>query len=1222
MPFRRGDANGDGLVNIADGVFILRNCFIGGAVVPCADACDTNDSGSVDLADAMGIFMFVTMDSPAPRAPYPDCGDDLTVDDLRCDEYDIMRDLCAAPAPVCCPTNAEYAYSIIGGAVAVASPGTGTSIAQRVSLTVPDPSSVEGWSLSILVSGDSSCRLLDWTVDGTEAASVIEGGSLVDGFVRTELLDFDGIGPTGLISSVVLAISSHVALSASDSPFALLGLTLTGMVPGRGGCNSCTIDFSDGLEGAGEEIQNFVIDAGRSIKPTTTLTEVHFCPDKVGVVDLELGAPQGATLDPGPSRNDNFAVFKVATTAGQTLEIELTDAGEDDENALYVRYGECPTVSVYEFAAAERGRTNQKLVVPYTREGDCFILVAGNKFSGDLNEVTIEANIVDIALTAMSAESVGSTPIGSLHVRITGGGFTSQTTFSLTPQVVGSEIGTTESLVVSSSEAFVTFDVGGAVAGLYTLRADDPDRGFARIEGAFRVLPSSEPGRLDVRVVASDGYRAGRVRRLTLRYDNPGAQEVPAALLRLVADPGVVLRLESDDEFGGNVLQLLAVDPDGSPSVIPPGGSGEVGVVFRIDADEGDDERVRFDAQAFSPYREDLICWDSTVPDCEFEVAPPPGLDVGQWDALRGALEQAGHAGTRWRDYGPELARLARVAALRGLDPRSVPKVLDLALAASMGEPGGAIIGTLREPTGELVVGRVVAALDGATEVACAATNERGEFVLRGLDAGVSYAFAVDLRTVVVDPVVLASSEIRSLLDVVALADPRATPIACVPTAPVSEVEGPIEPPTELFLFVSGKEVDIIGPVDPNVKDGPAGQGDGELGRLIPPDETLRYKIKFENLAGATAPVQVASVKDTLSANLDKTSVVFGDVGFGDETVSLVPKSSASTFGGSILPLNPAGFGGFGVKQIAPNVFVAIEAEVDLSSRTIEWTFSTRDADGNVYTDDLTGFLPGNDFPPAGEAWVVFDVDPIIGIAAGEQIENQATVTFESESDCDTNTTQHEIMGPENFELPPPVTTAPENRLDRAVDLDASLKWAHPYAAASFELYLWKCGPGGDPEPTVPTATGLSGRSWLPSAGLAPATRYCWRVGAQSGEEDESSEESVFVTTGGTGLFVRGDTNGDGAVDISDAVALLGYRFLGEAAPECLDAADGNDDENVDISDAVYVLQYLFSSGPVPFAPAPTTSGWFASTGTLDCDLDPTAGDGDLDCIRFRRCEE
>ena len=78
--------------------------------------------------------------------------------------------------------------------------------------------------------------------------------------------------------------------------------------------------------------------------------------------------------------------------------------------------------------------------------------------------------------------------------------------------------------------------------------------------------------------------------------------------------------------------------------------------------------------------------------------------------------------------------------------------------------------------------------------------------------------------------------------------------------------------------------------------------------------------------------------------------------------------------------------------------------------------------------------------------------------------------------------------------------------------------------------------------------------------------------------------------------FRRGDHNGDGSLDISDALSLLGYIFS-SGPSNCMDAADANDDGGVDVSDAVRVLLHLFgNTGPLP-----------APHGV--CGSDPTADD-------------
>lgn len=76
--------------------------------------------------------------------------------------------------------------------------------------------------------------------------------------------------------------------------------------------------------------------------------------------------------------------------------------------------------------------------------------------------------------------------------------------------------------------------------------------------------------------------------------------------------------------------------------------------------------------------------------------------------------------------------------------------------------------------------------------------------------------------------------------------------------------------------------------------------------------------------------------------------------------------------------------------------------------------------------------------------------------------------------------------------------------------------------------------------------------------------------------------------------FVRGDSNTDGLVNISDPIFSLSSLFLGGVPTSCEDAQDANDDGILDLSDAVFTLSWRFlgvGSMPMPFP---------------DCGQDPT----------------
>ena len=86
-----------------------------------------------------------------------------------------------------------------------------------------------------------------------------------------------------------------------------------------------------------------------------------------------------------------------------------------------------------------------------------------------------------------------------------------------------------------------------------------------------------------------------------------------------------------------------------------------------------------------------------------------------------------------------------------------------------------------------------------------------------------------------------------------------------------------------------------------------------------------------------------------------------------------------------------------------------------------------------------------------------------------------------------------------------------------------------------------------------------------------------------------------FVSTGMAPVFVRGDSNQDGGMNIADAVYILQNLFTNGPPILCPDAADSNDDENVDLADPVYLLQNLFANGPA--IPAPSVGCGVDETG-------------------------
>ena len=77
--------------------------------------------------------------------------------------------------------------------------------------------------------------------------------------------------------------------------------------------------------------------------------------------------------------------------------------------------------------------------------------------------------------------------------------------------------------------------------------------------------------------------------------------------------------------------------------------------------------------------------------------------------------------------------------------------------------------------------------------------------------------------------------------------------------------------------------------------------------------------------------------------------------------------------------------------------------------------------------------------------------------------------------------------------------------------------------------------------------------------------------------------------------FTRGDANDDLGIDITDALTVLRYLFIGDTDLACMDAGDADDSGTVDFNDGLHILRYLFIGGsPIP------------APGTESCGDDPT----------------
>ncbi|MBI4602506.1 MAG: hypothetical protein HY721_11155 [Planctomycetes bacterium] len=116
-------------------------------------------------------------------------------------------------------------------------------------------------------------------------------------------------------------------------------------------------------------------------------------------------------------------------------------------------------------------------------------------------------------------------------------------------------------------------------------------------------------------------------------------------------------------------------------------------------------------------------------------------------------------------------------------------------------------------------------------------------------------------------------------------------------------------------------------------------------------------------------------------------------------------------------------------------------------------------------------------------------------------------------------------------------------------------------------------------------------RNFRFDAGQPPAEAEAVLGLSEPGLPAELRALTIAPSPAGGDRFKRGDAEGDGTVDISDAVSLLGYLFHGGSPPPCLDAADADDSGGLELLDVVRILGWLYLGSREPAPPGPLACG-------------------------------
>jgi len=349
--FRRGDANDDGVVNVLDALFVRDWQFAGGTVPSCLDAADANGNRRTDLGDPVFVLSYVFACGTPPPAPGPlTCGAAPEGDGPGCLEYDSC-DVGGQGQRL--PRTTDIKIWVEGPDPSSEPDDLWATVRLRDD-SPPGSSGVSGWEIVLR----TSCEFNAATAEVTEVGTVLVED---DGHVGDPFID-DVVGTFG--GFVLLQFRPDEPFLRRSVDHAVLRFRI---VPPPGGSVECDAIFDDSaVNPTCPTRRNFVLVGDELIRPVARGATLTFSRPAELSVDRDTPC-EPATVELTPQAPT--AIWEVTAPGdANALVLELTStsdgAGEQrEENILLARWGQPPTATSFDHAAASRPSAGQRLVV-------------------------------------------------------------------------------------------------------------------------------------------------------------------------------------------------------------------------------------------------------------------------------------------------------------------------------------------------------------------------------------------------------------------------------------------------------------------------------------------------------------------------------------------------------------------------------------------------------------------------------------------------------------------------------------------------------------------------------------------------------------------------------------------------------------------------------------------------------------------------------------------
>ena len=293
--------------------------------------------------------------------------------------------------------------------------------------------------------------------------------------------------------------------------------------------------------------------------------------------------PIGETVQTAmPNATDLYYRIEIPPSLhGETMLLTLNGDTLNGANEMYLRFGDLPSLVLFDLAHGEAVSGRQEIIVPELTTGTYYLLIRGNTRSGSQQNIRLLAEILIFQIRKVQAAKGGNA--GQITLRIDGSKFEPGMTFRLEGPN-SNPITATAMWYVDRTRAFAAFDLRSHPPGFYHLTARKAGGATTALNNAFQIESGGSPLLL-TNFTAPANTRPRQIVALQVDFSNGGNLDLlnPSVILSSLGGAPIAWTIQGLDEQKTE-LELFFAEKSGPPGILRPGSSGSVIVYARADA--------------------------------------------------------------------------------------------------------------------------------------------------------------------------------------------------------------------------------------------------------------------------------------------------------------------------------------------------------------------------------------------------------------------------------------------------------------------------------------------------------------------------------------------------------------------------------------------------------------------------------------------------------------